>query len=95
MAGAAGREQPEPMNDVANDLARLVVQERAKRQMAEHTASELAVLLVREQTELAREREAREHAEAQARELSTLILGDAPREPTRFIPARTRLRSVS
>jgi hypothetical protein len=95
MADAAGQEQPDRMNDVANDLAKLVVQEREKRRRAEDTASELAILLVREQHELEVERTARQEAEAQAQELSTLILGDAPREPTRFVPARTRLRSVS
>jgi hypothetical protein len=96
MAGAARAEQPDLMNDVANDLARLVVQEREQRRRAEDTASELAILLVKEQTELERERQAREQAEAQAQELSTLILGDTPpREPARFIPARTRLKSVS
>jgi hypothetical protein len=90
------------MNEVANELARLLAEEherlateRAKRQTAEETASELAVLLVRGQHELELERTARQEAEAQAQELSTLILGDAPRDPTRFVPTRTRLKSVS
>jgi hypothetical protein len=34
-------------------------------------------------------------AEAQAQELSTLILGDEPAQPARFLPARSRLQSVS
>jgi hypothetical protein len=87
-----------PMNEpqsTANDLAKLLAEEHGRRVVAEDTASQLAVLLVQERKELERERAAREHAEAQARELSTLILGDEPRQPTRFIPQRTRLRSVS
>lgn len=87
---------------VANELAGLlaeeherVVQERAKRVAAEETASELAVLIVRERAELERERSARKQAETQAQELSTLILGDEPAQPTRFIPARTRLQPVA
>src|SRR3954451_7620335 len=95
MAGARSGQHPDRMNDVANDLARLVVQEREKRHLAEETASELAILLVREQHELERERQARQQAEAQAQELSTLILGDEPPSPApRFIPQRTRLQSV-
>jgi hypothetical protein len=88
--------------NTANELAVLlaqehdrVLQEQAKRQAAEETASQLAILLVNERDQLAREREAREQAEAQAQELSTLILGDEPRQPTRFVPQRTRLQSVS
>jgi hypothetical protein len=87
---------------VANELARLlaeehqhVTSERAKRRAAEQTASQLAVQLVHERAELERERTAREQAEAQAQELSTLVLGDAPREPTRFVPARRGLQRVS
>jgi hypothetical protein len=91
------------MNEVANELARLLAEEherladaQAKRQIAEETASELAILLVREQHELERERRARKEAEAQAHELSTLVLGDEPARPApRFIPQRTRLKSVS
>jgi hypothetical protein len=88
--------------NTANELAELLaqeheraLQERAKREAAEETASELAILLVRERKDLEREREARAQAEAQAQELSTLILGDEPRQPTRFVPQRTRLQSVS
>jgi hypothetical protein len=79
----------------ANDLARLLAEEHAQRIVAEETASELAVLLVQQREELERERKAREQAEAQAQELSTLIIGDEPRQAGRFIPQRTRLRSVS
>ena len=102
MAAVPKEEHAGAMNDVANELARLLAEEherlateRAKRQIAEETASELAILLVREQHELELERTARQEAEAQAQELSTLIVGDSPREPTRFVPARTRLKSVS
>src|SRR4051812_42450401 len=101
MASTPTRDHADPMNDVANELARLLAkeheqlaEEQARRLLAEETASELAILLVREQHELERERKARHEAEAQAQELSTLILGDAPREPTRFVPARTPLKSV-
>jgi hypothetical protein len=76
------------MDDLANDLARLLAREHERANRAEAAAQEMTTLLNQE-------RRAREEAEAQAQELSTLILGDAPREPTRFIPARTRLRSVS
>ncbi len=102
MASAGTREHADAMNDVANDLARLLAEEhdrlaeeREKRRLAEETASELAILLVREQQELERERKARHEAEAQAQELSTLILGDEPPSPApRFVPQRTRLQSV-
>lgn len=96
MAAAEPKAHPPRMDEVANELARLlakehrrVAQERAGRETAEEAAAQLAVLLEREHR-------AREQAEAQARELSTLILGDKPpRPPTRFIPARTRLHRVS
>jgi hypothetical protein len=83
------------MNDTANDLAKLLAEEHGRRVVAEETASELAILLMHERQELEREREARERAEEQARDLSTLILGDAPRELVRFVPQRSPLRSVS
>jgi hypothetical protein len=90
--------QPDAMNEAestANDLAKLLAEEHARRVIAEDTASQLAIRLIQQQEELERERSARAHAEAQAQELSTLILGDAPAEPTRFIPQRRRLQAVS
>src|SRR3954453_8979612 len=103
MADASPRPHPDAMNDLADDLARLLAEEherlteaRGGRLLAEETASELAILLVREQHELEREREPRRQAETQAQELSTLILGDEPARPApRFVPQRTPLRSVS
>jgi hypothetical protein len=104
MENARSEAHPDAMNDLADDLARLLAKEhdrltdeRGKRLLAEETASELAILLVREQHALEREREARRQAEQQAQELSTLILGDAPpqRPGARFVPQRTPLRSVS
>jgi hypothetical protein len=88
MASRENRDHPVAMNDLANDLARLLAREHERANRAEAAAEEMT-------TRLEQERRAREEAEAHARELSTLILGDAPREPTRYIPARTRLRSVS
>jgi NAD dependent epimerase/dehydratase family enzyme len=96
MAPPTARPQPVAMNDLANELARLLakehqtlVRERAGRIAAEEAAAQLVVLVERE-------REARRQAEAQAHELSTLILGDEPARPApRFIPQRTPLRSVS
>ena len=79
---------------VATQLAQLLVEEhdrligeRAKRKAAEKKASDLAA-------QLERERQARAQAEAQAQELSTLVLGDEPAEPARFIPVRRRLQRV-
>jgi hypothetical protein len=81
---------------IANELAALlaqehrrVLQERAKRELAEANASELAVQLALDRAELERERQARERAEAQASELSTLIIGDVEEErvAARFVPA--------
>src|SRR5215212_2153678 len=98
MAAPPERPQAAPMNDAystANDLAKLLAEEHARRTAAEEMASELAVLLVQQRQELEREQSAREQAETQAQELSTLILGDAPGQPTRFIPQRRRLQSVS
>jgi hypothetical protein len=61
---------------------------------AEKVRSEMAVLVAQEyrrankaEAELQREREARERAEEEARELSALVLGD--RRPGRFAPAPT------
>ena len=89
MARRGIRDHPLAMDDLANDLARLLAREHERANRAEAAAEEMT-------TRLQRERKAREEAEAQAQELSTLILGDpSPREPTRFIPARTRLKSVS
>src|SRR3954449_3341315 len=98
MAGARRRGHPDAMNEAestANGLAKLLAEEHARRVIAEDTASQLAVRVIQQQEELERERKARAQAEAQAHELSTLILGDAPAEPTRFIPQRGRLRAVS
>jgi hypothetical protein len=78
-------------HDVAGELAGLVAREhqrvgdeRARRELAEATATELAKLLVRDQAALEQEREARERAEARLRELCGLVDEERPR---RFVPA--------
>lgn len=91
-------------HDVAGELAGLVAREhqlvndeRARRELAEATATELAKLLVRDQAALELERAAREQAEARLRELCGLVDDDRPR---RFVPAghgvesRSRQRAV-
>jgi ATPase subunit of ABC transporter with duplicated ATPase domains len=82
----------EQEQDVAGKLAGLVAvehqranEERARRELAEATATELAKLLVRDQADLEREREARQRAESRLRDLSGLAL-EEERTP-RFVPA--------
>ena len=78
-------------HDVAGELAGLVAREhqrtrdeRARRELAEATATELAKLLVRDHAALEQERAGRERAEARLRELCGLVEDERPR---RFVPA--------
>jgi hypothetical protein len=79
----------ERVEEMANELALLVAQEhrraneeRARREAADATAVRLAAVLVHAFAELESEREARRRAEAEVRDLTTLVLNQ--RRPQRF-----------